>query len=185
VSTPHAIEPPFTCFPYTIPQLSTLAHTLRVSHKADHPNQDRCTLYKDNVSYYVDPESPYAREELKRQYPLPESQFSDKYSSTGMYGPPLSDEHKHNEHEHRTTTQPRISITLDDVDVVDKGWQETRITEWLVPHDAESQKRVWHRMLFGMTAKVNDKWGFSSTGVSREPSPSPSQGERQKAGAKN
>lgn len=165
-----------------VPQLSTLAHTPRDSHSANDPNKARCTLHKGDVSYYVNPESPHIREEVKRQFSFPESQFSETYSSTGVYGPPPPNEHKHNEH--RTTTQPRISIILDDVGAEDKGWQEYRTTEWLVPHDAESQKRAWHKTSFSMTAKVHDEWGFSSTGVSREPSPSPSQGERREAGAK-
>lgn len=163
-----------------VPQLSNLAHTLRDSHNINDPKKARCTLYKGHVSYYAKPENPYAREELKQRFSFPESQFGGTYNSTRVYGPPPSNEHTNDDHEHRTTTQPIISITLDEDDAENKGRQEFRITEWLAPHDAESQKRAWHRMSFGMTAKVHDEWGFSSTGVSREPSPTPSQGERQK-----
>jgi len=42
-----------------------------------------------------------------------------------------------------------------------------------VPHNAECQKHAWHKTSLGLAAKVNDEWGFSSTGGSRCESPNP------------
>ena len=46
---------------------------------------------------------------------------------------------------------------------------------WVCPHDAEQQKHMWHHESLRMgIRRVQDKWGFSSTGVSRSHTPEPS-----------
>lgn len=54
------------------------------------------------------------------------------------------------------------------------GPSGNRYDLWTCTHSTEEQKRLWHHDSLGVgERKVADQWGFSSTGVSRVPSPEP------------
>ncbi|KAF2258908.1 hypothetical protein CC78DRAFT_89228 [Lojkania enalia] len=63
-----------------------------------------------------------------------------------------------------------VTETFFEVEYRSKSRDPTNKYPFIGPHTAEYQKRLWYCQSLGMTAKVQDHWGFSSTGVSRSQS---------------
>ena len=114
------------------------------------------TTDKSSTSY----EPPQSREGYKPR-PVPELRVYDTHNnvaSSGHYQYPPNDRNE------TATTGPNLDSATESLEEFSKH-------PWLVPHDAEYQKRAWHHSSFGMGSRVQDEWGFSSTGGSRSHSP--------------